>query len=141
DIGSGRGAFGERNGGGRRLMIKKFGGSKATENSVDSALRWLAYHQEVAGNWDTRKFEAAEKSDLAVTSLSLLAFLGAGHSEKIGEYRDNVRRAVAWLIAHQREDGRFEDETISPAILRDFGDPHSLATLALCEAAAMGNIP
>src|SRR6185295_4395373 len=87
DIGSGHGSFGSRNGGGRRLMIKRHGGSKATENGVDAALKWLAYHQEADGHWDAKKYAAGEKVDTAVTGLALLAFLGAGHSEKVGEYK------------------------------------------------------
>ena len=92
--GSGRGSFGNRNGGGRRLMVKRHGGSKATENTVDNALRWLAYHQEAEGHWDSRKCGSEEKIDTAVTSLALLAFLGAGHSEKHGENKETVKRAI-----------------------------------------------
>src|SRR5206468_4795279 len=54
--GAGRGSFGNRNGGGRRLMVKRHGGSKATENAVDKALEWLAYHQEADGHWDSVKY-------------------------------------------------------------------------------------
>src|ERR1051326_8915763 len=56
--GAGRGSFGQRGGGGRKLMVKRHGGSKATENAVDKALEWLAYHQEPDGHWDTKKYGA-----------------------------------------------------------------------------------
>jgi len=79
--GAGKGSFGQRGGGGRRLMVKRHGGSKATETAVDAALRWLAYHQEADGHWDSMKFGAAKKCDTAMTGLAELAFLGAGHSE------------------------------------------------------------
>src|SRR5208283_3009709 len=46
-----------RNGGGRRLMVKKHGGSVATENAVDLALQWLAYHQELDGHWNSEKYQ------------------------------------------------------------------------------------
>ena len=45
DSGSGHGSFGSRTGGGRRLMVKRHGGSRASETGVDLALRWLAYHR------------------------------------------------------------------------------------------------
>jgi hypothetical protein len=127
DSGSGHGSFGQRNGGGRRLMVKRHGGSRATEASVDKALEWLATHQEADGHWDALKFGATEKpGDNTVTSLSLLAFLGAGHTEKVGSYKDNVRRAVDWLTRHKG----------------DASDPSAeiASVLALSEAAGMSNV-
>ena len=96
--GSGRGSFGGRSGGGRILMVKRHGGNKATENAVDRALAWLARNQEADGHWDGKKHGATMAGDTALTGLALLAFLGAGHTEKVGNYKDNVKRAVAWLI-------------------------------------------
>ena len=64
DKGSGRGSFGNRNGGGRRLMVKRHGGSKQTENGVDAALRWLAYHQETDGHWDAKKYSAPARRSI-----------------------------------------------------------------------------
>src|SRR6185503_7519066 len=55
--GSGHGSFGARNGGGRKLMVMKGGGNKATESAVDKALEWLAKHQEADGSWCIRKHE------------------------------------------------------------------------------------
>ena len=140
DRGSGRGSFGSRNGGGRKLMVKRHGGSKATENAVDSALRWLAYHQETDGHWDAKKYSSGEKTDSAVTGLALLAFLGAGHSEKVGEYKDNVKKAVAWLKSKQAENGLIWDKTDAGGH-RGEGYPGAICSLAMAEAAAMANIP
>lgn len=127
DAGTGHGSFGNRNGGGRTLMVKRFGGSKATESSVDAALRWLATHQEADGHFDSAKFGAKSNLDAASTGLALLSFLGAGHTEKMGQFKDNVRRAVAWLSARKMEGAALSDEDI-------------IATLALAEAAGMSNI-
>ncbi len=137
---AGSGAFGNRNGGGRRLMAKRFGGSKATEDSVDLALRWLAYHQEADGHFDAMKYGAANKTDTAVTALALLAFLGSGHTEKVGAYKENVKRAVAWLKSKQQANGLVYDQTDAGAH-RGIGYPHGIASLALCEAAGMGRVP
>ena len=136
----GRGSFGNRGGGGRKLMVKRHGGSKATENGVDSALRWLAYHQETDGHWDAKKYAAGEKTDTAVTSLALLAFLGAGHTEKVGEYKDCVKRAVEWLKNKQAANGLIFDTTDAGGH-RGEGYPGAIATLAMAEAAAMSNLP
>jgi len=54
------------------LMVKRHGGSKATESGVDSALRWLAYHQEADGHWDAKKYGSEQKTDTAVTGMALL---------------------------------------------------------------------
>ncbi len=140
DSGSGHGSFGQRNGGGRRLMVKRHGGSKATESGVDSALRWLAYHQETDGHWDAKKYAAQEKTDTAVTGLAVLAFLGAGHTEKVGEYKGNVQRAIAWLKSKQAADGLIWDTTDAGAH-RGKGYPGAIATLAMAEAAGMANVP
>jgi hypothetical protein len=137
--GAGHGSFGQRNGGGRRLMVKRHGGSKATENAVDKALEWLAYHQEADGHWDSVKYNAeAGKVDTAMTSLALLAFLGAGHSEKVGQYKDNVQRAVQWLIGHQEANGCVFDKSDTAGI--NFGYSAAMATMALSEAGGMANI-
>jgi hypothetical protein len=93
------GVFGYREGGGKRKAVARFGGSKATESAVEAALRWLARHQEADGHWDPTKWDKGA-GPVGMTGLALLAFLGAGHTEKAGKFRDNVRRAQQWLIAH-----------------------------------------
>lgn len=140
--GSGSGSFGSRNGGGRRFMVKKHGGSRATENAVDLALQWLAYHQEADGHWDTKKYQSEFKTDTAVSALALLAFLGAGHTEKVGIYQNNVRRAVDWFKSIQGANGcLFGDGcNIHPPHPKELGYGAAIATLALAEAAGMGNI-
>ncbi|HEY3320581.1 MAG TPA: prenyltransferase/squalene oxidase repeat-containing protein [Planctomycetota bacterium] len=105
------------------------------------SLRWLSYHQEPDGHWDAKKYGAEPKTDTAVTGFALLAFLGAGHSEKIGEFRDTVKRSVAWLKSKQAADGCIWDTSDDSAGHRRIGYPSAIATLAICEAAGMANIP
>jgi hypothetical protein len=138
--GDGRGSFGWRNGGGRRWMILKHGGSTATDLGMERALSWLARHQEADGHWDTKKLESNEKTDTACTAMALLAFLGAGHTEKIGTYKSNVKRAVEWLRSKQNADGLVFDTTDAGAH-RGIGYPHAIAGMALVEAAGMSRIP
>jgi hypothetical protein len=65
-----------------------------------------------------------------VTGLGLLAFLGAGHTERVGQYKDNVRRAISWLKGQQKPDGALES-----------GYSHAIAGMGLAEAAGMGRVP
>ena len=140
DSGAGKGSFGQRSGGGRKLMVKRHGGSKATESAVDKALRWLAYHQESDGHWDYVKFK--DKTDLAepqhfaaLTGLATLAFLGAGHTSKVGGYKDNVRRALTWLKSQQDDKGcySFRKGPAQEHYIYDQG----ICTMAMAEAAGM----
>jgi hypothetical protein len=101
--GSGRGSFGSRSGGGRKFMVKRHGGSVKTEDAVERALDWLARNQEPDGSWSNEKHGATHakgiEGDSAMTGFALLAFLGAGHTEKTGKYKEHVKRGVAYLIA------------------------------------------
>jgi hypothetical protein len=138
-IGDGNANFGWRLGGGGEWIIKGHGGA-GTPPITRAALHWLAYHQEADGHWDARKYGAQYKTDTAVTALSLLAFLGLGHTEKVGDYKDNVKRAVAWLKSKQAPTGLIFDTSDEG---RHYGEgyPGAMATLALVEAAGMANIP
>jgi hypothetical protein len=85
------------------------------------------------------KFEAQAKTDTACTGLALLAFLGAGHSEKLGRYKENVRRAVQWLKSVQAGNGCLyapgDGGTAGP------GYAHAIAGMALAEASGMARFP
>jgi hypothetical protein len=128
------GCFGYRDGGGRKRAVARFGGSPATESAVEAALRWLARHQEKEGHWVCRKYQAREANDLGVSSLALLAFLGAGYTHKSGKFKDNVSRAAKYLMSKQRDDGKFHGTG------RD-GYEHAVAGLALAEAYGMTQDP
>ena len=123
--------------GGRTLLAKRNGGSKATVSSTDLAAQWLAYHQEADGHWDATKYGAGNKVDTAVTAMGLLALLRSGSSPKSGIYKDNVQRAVDWLMAKQQASGLIFEQTDAGAH-RGIGYPGGIAALALCEAAQRG---
>jgi len=133
--GGGAGCFGYRTGGGRKRAVGRFGGSEASESAVDAALRWLARHQEPDGHWDTRKYESPIEVDEGCSGLACLAFLGAGHTERAGQYRQNVKTSVEWLIKQQDGNG---------AIGKNggyFGYHHAICGLALAEAYGMARNP
>jgi hypothetical protein len=132
------GCFGYRDGGGRKHAVGRFGGSPATESAVEAALRWLARHQEADGHWDSKKYGAGSYGaggDVGCAGLALLAFLGAGHTEKAGPFRDNVMRVQAWLIKQQDP----ATGEINPKNAGHNARPynHAMAALALAEAYGM----
>lgn len=127
----------------RDQILESVGGTKETERAVALALGWLARHQARDGRFSGQHFDnacglcdapAEVRSDVAMTGLALLCFLGAGHIHSAdGPHRDHVARALAWLIAGQRPEGDLRrGETLYS---------QSVAAVALCEAFAMSSDP
>ena len=116
------------------------------DDPVRRGLAWLAHHQADDGHWSSAGFmdECGEQGqdtvcdgggnpahDVGVTSLALLAFLGAGHTDKQGEHRRVVKDGLRYLADVQSADGNFG--------LPQHGAhsyDHILATLAFVEAFA-----
>lgn len=135
----------------RAARVRQFGGSRQTEDAVAAGLAWLAAHQMPDGTWSRTDFTqmcpsndvcsgaAVARTDVSlhagITGLSLLAFLGAGHTDRAGRYRDTVARAVAALLRMQREDGGFS------ADVRNAGYNDALGTFALGEYVALTDEP
>ncbi|MFC1479416.1 prenyltransferase/squalene oxidase repeat-containing protein, partial [Planctomycetota bacterium] len=75
--------------------------------------------------------------DESVTGLALLAFLGAGHTSKAGRFRNNVKRAVDWVISKQRPDGSY-----STGKAQEYNEyDAAICTLALVEEYGMTRNP
>jgi len=145
----GRGPGGGRPGGG--------GGKpedRRTDDAVELALRWLAGHQDVGtdGRWDCDDFmkhdpaddrcDGAGKAhyDAGVTGLALLAFLGAGYTDRGTEaenpFTRNVREGVRYLVGIQDDEGCFGTRGS-----QHFMYNHAIATLAMSEAFWMTRNP
>ena len=150
--GGGSGAYGWRDGGGKRRAIGRFGGGTATESAVLAALRWFKRHQAADGSWSyedyhnecklnpgckhvdevlTRGHVAGVKKkrnvDNSATGFALLCFLGAGHTQRAGQFRQQVANGLSHLTKVQKNDGAFcVDNYI-----------HAIATMALAEAYGM----
>ncbi len=96
-------------------------------NVAASALAWLAKTQEADGHWDSAKHGARPADDVAATSAALLAYLGAGHTQKGVKHADNVKRALQWLVKQQDAEtgavGRSELSRLfaSVALLESYG--------------------
>ncbi len=133
----------DRSGPQRRRRIEQFGGTVGTETAVELGLRWLADHQQPDGTWDRLAFHhrcppgdrcdgmatRRTEHDLTpgMTGLCLLAFLGAGYTDRDGPYPATVERAVAALLRMQTASGGF----LPADSMAGYND--SLATFALAE--------
>jgi hypothetical protein len=132
--GGGKGSFGKRlSKGHRTAAVKKFGGSQQTENAVIAGLAFLTKYQQPDGHWSAAAegFDAGAKGgyDIAITGLSLLCFLGAGHTEATGKYAPVVSKAVNYLRRVQFGDGRWQDGHLFYT--------HGICTMAMSEAYGM----
>jgi hypothetical protein len=155
----GGGSFGGRRGGNKERRARGGGGGKDTESAVTAGLEWLKRHQDTDGKWDSDgwqnhcdenarkdpRFHTNHKDvkvgqgwgqvDSGLTGLSLLAFLGAGHTSKDGDYKVTVRNGLQWLIANQQSNGCFP----GTREINDHHYPysHAICTMALAEAYGM----
>ena len=123
------------------------GGSRETEAAVVAALGWLAKSQNEDGRWQGRRLEggrgtvvdgqdrreAGTQADTGLTGLTLLAFLGSGHTHQDGEHREQVRKGIDFLIAIQAPDGNLGGQ----GTLYEKMYCHAMATFALSECCAM----
>jgi hypothetical protein len=124
-------------------------GGTASQRNVELGLDWLKRHQDPAGFWSSSDFarhcetnrcagEGDPSLDVGVTSLALLAFLGAGNTPNVGRYQTVVRKGLKWLIARQNaENGLFGELNGHEGFLYD----HALATLAMCESYGLSKWP
>lgn len=120
--GGAAGAFGNRNGGGRRRAVGRYGGSRASESAVEAALKWFAIHQSPNGQWDVDAYPAncdeggqlcepgrghtGKDGDTACSGYALLCYLGAGYDHKhMSKWRKVVKAGIEWLVAAQNADG------------------------------------
>jgi len=131
----------------RSHRAERRGATPESEAAVRQGLAWLAANQEPDGRWDASRHGAGHETqingqdrdgagnnaDTGMTGLSLLAFLAAGHTHQQGDYQDNVRRGLEFLIASQRADGCL----MGQAALFEAMYCHAMATFALSEAYGM----
>ncbi|GMU80135.1 MAG: hypothetical protein AMXMBFR47_00060 [Planctomycetota bacterium] len=131
----------------RRERIAQFGGTVDTENAVEAGLIWLAAHQSPGGLWnriDYRKqcppgtvcpgwalFRTNIELDAGVTGLCVLAFLGAGYTDRVGPHQQTVSKAIEALVRLQEPGGGFSADEANAT----YND--SIATLALAEFYAL----
>ena len=136
----------------RRAIALKNGGSEASERAVELSLRWMADMQEADGRWSSARhgggtakrdpqgqdrLDGGVYADSGVTGLVVLSFLGAGYTHEEGQYADNVKRALDWLIQQQQTNGYLGGK----ATRYDMMYCHAIAGFALAEAYGMQSDP
>ena len=139
--------FANRVGEAKTEALQQTGGNEDTEAAVQAALRFLANNQRADGAWDPRasgagveraplgmhRNGAGSRAESAITGLALLTMIGSGHTHQHGEYADNVYRGLAYLIQNQKPNGSMAGQASVYAATYS----HGMASLAMCEAAAI----
>jgi hypothetical protein len=131
----------------RSDVTRHHGGSPETEKAVQAALKWLADNQAADGRWKAgdhgagrdenvlghARLNAGSEADNGVTGLALLSFLASGNTHEQGEYKENIRRGLEFLLRVQARDGNLGGS----AAIYEFMYCHAMATCALSEAFGM----
>lgn len=131
----------------RETQAQRRGASPESEAAVRAALRWLASAQQADGRWSPEQFGggaeqrvlgrdrlgAGSRAETGTGGLALLAFLGAGNTHREGEYQDNVRRGLEFLLRSQGAEGNLDGRATHFAKMYC----HAMAGLALAEAYGM----
>ncbi len=104
----------------RDRAVIEFGGSDATEAAVDLSLNYLTSVQRPEGYWDAQahgagtgpdrfrrvdRHNVGRESDVGVTALAVLAYLGKMNTTEEGPHSPAVTSALRWLAEGQRADG------------------------------------
>ncbi|MCX6998518.1 MAG: hypothetical protein NTV49_15900 [Kiritimatiellaeota bacterium] len=85
-------------------VMRKLGGSPATEAAVDRALAWLAKQQESDGRWSIARSGGQDGHDVAATAFALLAYFGRGERhDQAYKYREPVAKGLQWLRSQQNK--------------------------------------
>lgn len=142
--GSGAGigiALSGRGTGTRAGLLKKYGGTKGTEDAVESGLAWLAEQQLEDGSWSlTGPYSDGARSEnsAAATAMALLAFQGHGDTHKQGRYQKTVNKGWGALLKMQDDEGLFKG-TMGQSVQMLYA--HAQCTIAVCEIYGMTSDP
>ena len=129
----------------RRNLVAAGGGNDASERAVALALEWLAKHQLSDGGWSFNHCLAPDcdgkcrnrgqlaKARNGATAIALLPFLGAGQTHIEGEYQEQVKAGLEYLVQNMGESPRRGSFHEKGGTMYS----HGLAAIALCEAWGM----
>jgi hypothetical protein len=102
--------------------------STEVDAAVVRALEFLARAQNADGSWSSQQLG----SSTALTSLSIMAFLAAGHVPDEGPYATHLANGIRWILSQQQPSGMFLDRgTHGPMY------SHGITTLMLAEVLGM----
>ncbi|MEZ6053949.1 MAG: prenyltransferase/squalene oxidase repeat-containing protein [Planctomycetaceae bacterium] len=94
---------GSRSETGKAALLKKYGGTAASESAVQRTLDWFATIQREDGSWnfnDVGQCSHAGDTDnpMGATAYVLLCYLGAGQTHQDGNFKKQVRAGLDFLV-------------------------------------------
>lgn len=141
--------FASRRLGQRQEFLERGGGNAASEAAVAAALRWIVDHQLPDGGWSfdhrigsvvngrprTSDHPGTQtEARRAATAMAILPLLGAGYTNKEGQYSAVVQGGLEYLSKNMKAQGALDEPQGNLY-------SHGLASIALCEAYGMTNDP
>ena len=117
-------------------LLRAFGGTQGTEDSVEAGLKWLARNQRSDGAWSLvgpYSEGGVSENKPAATAMALLAFMGAGNTHQAGLYKDNVLKGIGIIKKLQDSDGFFAENAVGNQ--RTYAQAQ--CTIAICELYGM----
>lgn len=124
----------------KEALLGKYGGTALTEESVRLGLEWLKKNQKKNGLWSLSgpyTDGTINENNASATAMALIAFQGAGHTHKDGNYRKEVEKGWNALLEMQDRDGLFFHEGVHNHRLYT----QAQCTIALCEIYGMTKDP
>jgi hypothetical protein len=111
------------------------GADKDLDDAIQRALEYLHNSQDKTdGSWRA----GGRTKSTAITGLSVMAFLSAGHVPGEGPYGETVEKGVRWVLKQQQENGIF----LAPTYEANHEMyHHGICTLMLAEVAGMTRGP
>jgi len=107
---------------------------KRVDAAVERALAWMASHQNSDGSFPT-----LPQGQPAITSLCTMAFLSCGHQPESAKYRQQLNRAIDFVLTCQQPSGLFtfdqpQNGHVHQGASHTATYNHAIAGLMLCEA-------
>ncbi len=133
----------------KQRLLREYGGSKASEEAVALALKWIVDHQLPDGGWNfDHQIGSGDRSSpdtgnavearAGATAIALLPLLGNGQTHLAGKYKKAVRRGLEYLMARGNPQSNGAISYMEPSGTMY---SHGLASIVFAEAFAMTEDP
>ena len=133
----------------KERLLREYGGSKASEEAVALALKWIVNHQLEDGGWNfDHSIGKGDRSSpnpgnlvearAGATAIALLPLLGNGQTHLTGKYKDVVRRGLEYLMSRGAPQRNGAVSYMEPGGTMY---SHGLAAIVFAEAFAMTEDP
>ena len=133
----------------KERLLREYGGSKASEEAVALALKWIVNHQLEDGGWNfDHTIGKGDRSSpnpgnivearAGATAMALLPLLGNGQTHLTGKYKNAVRRGLEYLMARGAPQSNGAVSYMEPGGTMY---SHGLTAIVFAEAFAMTEDP